>query len=234
MKRKRWSFRVVLAATAGGAVVAACASEGSVGAPVRRDRGGAAPLVPDAAAEPSPFACEVEAGSSCLTATERVCERGAHAAPFCNEVLRCVGTSWERTSGGACASACPAAYSERAPGACDAARAETLLCEYPEGTCGCAPVDAHDEHGPDDEEDAGDELDAGARDAGAEEPGPARYEWRCVRPAAGCPRTRPRLGDRCVTPMTCDYGVCVFEHGALVRCASGRWDAESVPRLCRF
>lgn len=244
MKRKRWSIGVVLA-SASGAVAAACASGADVGAPVRRERGASASL-PDAAVALEPYACEVEAGSSCLTATERVCERGAHAAPFCNEVMRCVGPSWERTSGASCASTCPEAYDTRAPGACDVANAGTLLCAYPEGTCGCAPVHEEDEPEPEDEdagaggrpadEDAGADGggargDGGPRD-GDHAPGATRYAWTCVKPAVGCPRTRPRLGDRCVTPMTCDYGVCVFEHGALVRCASGRWDVEHVP--CRF
>lgn len=255
MKRKRWSIGVVLVATAAGAVGAACASSADVGAPVRRERGATAPL-PDAAAELEADVCELEPRSSCLTATERVCERGAHPAPYCNEVMRCVGPSWERTRAATCATACPAAYDPRAPGACDVANAGTLLCAYPEGTCGCAPADAEDEHEADDGEDAGDvdpSDDAGAdggawddagvgggaredgdarHDGGEPGDGPTRYVWTCVKPAPGCPRTRPRLGARCVTPMACDYGVCVFEHGALVRCASGRWDVERVP--CRF
>ncbi|MBX3200208.1 MAG: hypothetical protein KF850_39605 [Labilithrix sp.] len=214
MKRKRWSIGVVLVTAAAGAVGAACASSADVGAPVRRERGATASL-PDASVELEVDVCELEPGSSCLTATERVCERGAHAAPYCNEVMRCVGSSWERTRAAACAATCPAAHDPRAPGACDVANAGTLLCAYPEGTCGCAPAHVEDE----------DEADDGGVS-------PTRYVWTCVKPAPGCPRTRPRLGARCVTPMECDYGVCVFEHGALVRCASGRWDVERVP--CRF
>jgi len=124
----------------------------------------------------------------------------------------------------ACADTCPSAYVTELPDGCAIPNAGTLLCEYPEGTCGCAPIRPIE---PDmDGGDGGQDLDAGDVDAGDVDAGPTVYEWRCITPEAGCPRTRPAIGTECVRPMRCDYGDCLFEDGVTMRCYSGHWQAE--------
>ncbi len=174
------------------------------------------------------------------------CEEKLFANVKCNSLLRCDSTGYwaEDESALPCAVDCPSAYVESV----DSSRCGppgdnvvSLLCEYPEGTCGCAPVyaDGDDAGAEAGAKDAGDAAakdsgsEAGAKDGGADggdEPGPEpiAYTWRCVKPEAGCPRTRPRIGDSCVVPMACDYGSCVFPEGVTMRCSGKEWTVEEV------
>jgi hypothetical protein len=158
------------------------------------------------------------------------CEIGEHPNPLCNLEIVCTST-WEVEHDAAtCEDECPADLVLEREGACDIPNAKTLRCEYPDQgyTCGCAPVytdpDAGDAGPGEPADDAGE-----IGDGGIEEPGriPATYVWRCVQPAPGCPRVRPRFGLQCVRPMTCDYGGCVFEDGwragLSVECSGGFW-----------
>ncbi|HVM68322.1 MAG TPA: hypothetical protein VM204_00620, partial [Gaiellaceae bacterium] len=242
VKRKRGILPIALGAALAAVLVAACSTGAEVEPPIRRGGDTSAPAPrPDASALADPE-CLAEAGTSCATATERVCERGEHAARDCNEVLRCVDSSWVATARTDCLASCPATADAPPAGACDVANAGTLLCSYAEVTCGCAPVleseedegdDARDGGGGPDGEDAGaTATDGGSRELDAGAPS-RRYEWKCVTAEPGCPKTRPRLGERCVRPMSCDYGACLFEHGALMGCHGGRWDSEDGRDPCR-
>ncbi|MDF2691952.1 MAG: hypothetical protein K0S65_335 [Labilithrix sp.] len=186
----------------------------------------------DAGSADTPRTCDgAREGSACFNSSTRAsftgsCEDKKLANPACNATLRCLGNEWTRgvPQRSACATGCPAAYVAEMPdGSCAIPRANTLICEYPEGTCGCAPVRAVDW-------DAGDggsgepDEDAGESDAG--DAGPTAYEWRCVTPAAGCPRKRPRIGDDCVLPMSCDYGDCLFDDGVTMHCYDQHWRAD--------
>ncbi len=172
------------------------------------------------------YACEYQG--------PQACELGDAANVRCNDVLSCVGYRWRPADAGPpCTTACPAAFTFDEPdGACSAETASTLLCEYPEGMCGCARasrlVDAST-----DADAAGDDPDAG--DAG--DAGP--YVWTCIqaKEQEGCPRTRPRLGARCVRRVTCDYGSCVFDDGIVVECrgsTSESFWSQGTPVGCRL
>jgi hypothetical protein len=177
-----------------------------------------------------------------------VCEIGEHPNPACNSLLRCdAGRGrWEEEQEAlACdEEECPTAFTLERNGACDGPSAPTLRCAYPEQgyTCGCAPFftepgDGGADGGTDgggEPEDAGKIADAGAdADAGPTGRIPAGYAWTCVKPQSGCPRTRPPVGTRCVLPMDCDYGECVFESktnvgGLHLECeARGFWRIRS-------
>jgi hypothetical protein len=185
----------------------------------------------DAGSADTPGACDqADEGSSCFnfSPSENIsasCEHKKLANPACNATLRCLGNEWTRAAPerSLCATECPTAYVAEMPdGGCAIPNAGTLICEYPEGTCGCAPIRAVD---PDAGEGGAGEPDedAGESDADA---GPTVYEWRCVTPAAGCPRTRPRIGDDCVLPMSCDYGDCLFDDGVTLGCYDHHWQVE--------
>jgi hypothetical protein len=177
------------------------------------------------------FPCDHAAeGGTCSIDT--TCEVGDAANPACNAQLTCTGLyQWEDPGRQheTCATDCPGAFSPTAPEAtCRQPLSYTLICEYEEGTCGCAPVL------PD-----GGLADADASDADAEAGGDAdfdaaslTYAWTCVKPAAGCPHRRPRIGAPCVRPMTCDYGACVFMDGIAVTCNGGdSWVESGGPHL---
>ncbi len=191
--------------------------------------GAPAPVFDAGAPREHPDTCDVDEGDSCFGPTADACETKKHANPTCNGSLDCTGSVWKRrpAARSTCASECPAAYGEDQPEACAIPNAGTLICEYFEGTCGCAPVlpvdaDAGDAgDAGEDAEDAG-ESDGGETDAGSLR----RYEWRCIKAEAGCPRMRPVIGSDCVRPMTCDYGDCLFEDGIRMRCYSGTWSSE--------
>jgi hypothetical protein len=164
--------------------------------------------------------CSVTSGSSIT-----FCEVKKLANRACNAVLRCNGGyEWaseipEKTD---CATKCPEAYVADRADACAFPGAGSLICEYPEGTCGCAPVRPVGDGG-----DGGDgDASEGSEDAGESDAG-TLYEWRCVKPAVGCPRTRPSIGSDCVVPMRCDYGDCLFEDGLKVYCSDGQWAPAS-------
>lgn len=184
-------------------------SRGFAPAPVPFDAGSSRPVE----VEPSPCE-EAQATYACDYGGPPACELGDAANVRCNAVLTCVGTNWRLDDAGPpCATACPAAFAlDAADGACSGDDAPTRLCEYPEGLCGCVHPSRIGDASIDG--DAGDESDAG--DAGP-------YVWTCVpsKHQDGCPRTRPRLGDRCVRKVTCDYGSCVFDDGILVECRGG-------------
>jgi hypothetical protein len=179
--------------------------------------------------------CEtVTEGISCYSGgiTATTCEQGASANASCNPHLFCNDEHvWEKEppQRAVCAGAavCPATYTASAPDdLCKRPDAIGLLCEYDEGTCGCAPVGGIDRSRPGfPKKDAG-ENDASAADAGtASDAGPRTYEWKCIQADrdAGCPRRRPREGIDCVRPLNCDYGYCVFEDGLRMDCYQGSW-----------
>lgn len=185
-----------------------------------------------------PSACEfVHEGEYCYEAAEQAgCERRTSANIHCNTVIACENyvRVLEVPLNPACATACPSAFTEVAPDACAQAHADTLICEYESGTCGCVPVGSSLDGGvhPDVDADAGttSEADAGADagdDAGddAGEAPHVTYEWRCIKPVTGCPRVRPTEGDTCVRPMTCNYGDCLFPDGVQMKCEGGAWAA---------
>lgn len=189
---------------------------------------------PDASSE---LCDNVSEGTDCYRSFDDArCEKGEHPNGNCNPHLGCNDDSvweWLPPPRAVCAptSACPAAYTESAPDdLCQRPDAISLLCEYDEGTCGCAPVrrPATDDDAGEDADadaDAGADADASDADAGATDAGSRAYEWRCVHPDrdAGCPRRRPREGFACVRPMTCDYGDCVFEDGYRMDCSNRIW-----------
>lgn len=187
--------------------------------------------------------CEtVVEGVSCYTSrVVTSCEQGPGANANCNSHLSCDDGLWtkeppQRTS---CApiAACPATYTESVgDDLCKRPDAISILCEYDEGTCGCAPVGGVIKPGTpkDAGKDSGDSGDAQVpTDAGSKaDAGPRTYEWKCVQPDhdAGCPRRRPREGIDCVRPLHCDYGYCVFEDGYQMNCSTGSWVRELLKR----
>ncbi len=215
----------------GALLVAACDSDkfypstGSRGfapAPVPFDAGNSKP------AEVPPSPCEAaQAGSVCTYSGPQSCERGDAANVGCNEVLTCTSAEWRRGVGRTCATTCPSTFGDAPDGACEEpATAPSVLCEYPEGLCGCVHSSRIG--------DASTDGDAGDDDGG--DAGP--YVWTCV-PAKhqdGCPRARPRLGDRCVRKVTCDYGSCVFDDGILVECRGATeafWERATAKPECQ-
>ncbi len=187
---------------------------------------------PDAARATSEPCAASKEGTSCAAGPAEGCEQKTLANPRCNVVLTCdYDFSW-RTSRELtdCATDCPAAFATEAPSACAGPHSDSRICEYQEGTCGCAPLFASPSS---DGGDAGSPVDAAAGDAGdADADGdtgntPIGYEWRCVTPAAGCPRTRPANGASCVRPMSCDYGECVFRDGVRMDCEEGFWRSHT-------
>lgn len=178
------------------------------------------------------------------------CERGDSANANCNPHLVCSTKGlWttEAPQRAVCAptTACPTSYTETVPDAlCKRPDAKSLLCEYDEGLCGCAPVGGldrgtsgtiptkKDAGAKDSGSDSGHALDAGAPPSDA---GTRTYEWKCVHADrdAGCPRRRPREGIECVRPLNCDYGYCAFEDGFRMDCYSGNWVRDtSRSELC--
>lgn len=228
---------------AGSAAVAACAllaacnfgSDISFGSGGGFSGGSSSGTVPGEPTPPGP--CEsAQVGSGCGRSS-LVCEQPGSANAACNAHVSCDGEVWqvEPPVEPACATECPKAYVDELPDGCAVENADTLLCAYPEGTCGCVPVfaDAPDAGPADagDADDAGEGYeDAGHSDAGDSGPAPRAYTWKCVTPEAGCPRTRPLTGAQCVRPLSCDYGACLFEDGVRMRCYSGRWSVEE--RAC--
>jgi hypothetical protein len=237
-RRRLW--RALGAAAAASAAVVACNLDGtSFSSSPGFFPGSGGGLDSGVTQLPPPPCDRASEGNSCGATALSVCEKGTNGNAKCNTVLRCEsGSRWDPDPKETCSDDCPPQYAkERPDGACEAPLAHNLICEYPDGTCGCAPASAVKDGGPDG--DAGDgEADAEAPDAdvpdagksdGGKDAGP--YVWTCVAPAAGCPRTRPRLGSRCVKPMTCDYGRCVFDDGLSVRCSSGFW-SEAATKPC--
>ncbi len=177
--------------------------------------------------EPSHACDDPEEGASCYGVDPRsnLCETKVHANEACNARLRCDDYAWsaEPAVKRDCPTDCPSTYVTDLPDGCSAPNAGALLCEYPEGTCGCAPVrPGHADGGADGGEDV---EDAGGLDGGGDG-GPTVYEWKCVTAEPGCPKTRPRAGAPCARRIECDYGSCVFEDGVAMAC-TGVWSVES-------
>lgn len=173
--------------------------------------------------------CQTFTSSGNVTRSDE-CELGEDPNPVCNTRLECQGKRWVAIDPpAACVHDCPSSLVLERDGGCEGADAKTLRCEYPDQayTCGCAPFYT-DAGAPD----AGNVADGGKPDAG-NKPGriPAGYRWSCVKPAAGCPRQRPRLGAACVKPLSCDYGRCVFEDGEEdgleLRCYGQAWERQT-------
>jgi hypothetical protein len=165
------------------------------------------------------------------------CEIGTSANSFCNQRYLCTSGRWEldpreppgRTPS-QCAYTCPSVFSDVAPaGICDGPTAIATICEYPDGVCGCAPVDGI--HDPCLDVEPGDAGGEGGTTDASTDAGPTRkYEWRCVKTGpteAGvkCPHLRPREGRECVVQFSpgCDYGSAVFEDGVQMGCDNNGW-----------
>lgn len=244
MRVRRATFVGTCAVAYVAALAAACDSESFYGT------GGGAGFVPGgtgrfdsgAGTRPvTPSPCDEAApGDTCEYATSvapQECELGDAANIACNVILTCNTYEWRLADAIApsCDGVCPVAFTPEAPdGACEGAGAPSLLCAYPEGTCGCARVSRIDAGVI---ADAGDDLDGGDADvddagedaASGEDAG--AYAWTCIQAnrAAGCPRERPSLGSRCVRDMRCDYGACLFDNGIAVRCRGGKtatWERD--------
>lgn len=218
MPVKRALLRTTLGALLVSASAVACLTDPDEGFYGFASGGGSTTY--DASVPPFESACsQIKAGDGCGYNDDpsTPCEVSAFANYRCNYELAC-NTShvWQQVgakAGCAPVSACPAAYTETNPDGCTIAQSSSLICEYDEGTCGCALVDDVQDA------DAGADADASMPDASA------HYEWRCVQADhdAGCPRKRPRSGTECVRPIMCDYGACVFEDGVEMDCYSGFW-----------
>jgi len=198
-------------------------------------------------------ACDgIRIGQACYALTPTggsvTCEIGTSANSACNPFLTCTNGHWEQVdttparTPSQCAFTCPSAFTEVGPpGICDGPTAIATICEFPEGTCGCAPVDGVDTSCPaiHDPGDAGGEGgtsdggDAGVTSAG--DAGTKKYEWRCVKPRptdadAGvkCPHVRPREGRECVVRglPDCDYGFADFEDGVRMGCDTNGWVSD--------
>lgn len=222
-------------------VVAACGDE--TGAPSGR------------ATRPEPMAPRFVSGPACETARigqactgPELCELGDADDIACNRLLRCNGFAWELAQAARSCMACKG----REAGTCGA------LCGF-EGDgviCGCElPAEPADDAGSDagTETDGGDGGDGGDNDAGSDggvgeldeeagadagvdarfEPGTPSTEtgagWRCVEVRRGCPRRRPRIGEPCVKPMSCDYGACTLDRGVAIACSGGFWVEDAIP-----
>lgn len=226
MRAFRWT---VLTAIAISSLVVACDLGDDLLFPPTPGFGGTGAFF-DAGSRSNPkSACDdITEGARCFASQATACEAKEHANLACNSVMRCSASAWRRTppERDECAAECPSAYVAERPDACAFPNAGTLVCEYPEGTCGCAPVRPVKPDAGDGADGGDDSTDAGETDAGEADAGPVVYEWRCVTPEAGCPRTRPAVGTECVRPMSCDYGDCVFEDGVRMRCYSGDWATE--------
>ena len=151
-------------------------------------------------------------GSAC-NQTGVTCEYGASPDQRCNTTLSCepdasFGMRWMARPSVLCPSyACPG--SAAAVGtidgtpctlpAADAATsdADELVCPLADGSCACTTgIDAAHKH--------------------------ART-WVCVKPASGCPSTRPLVGQTCAKPRLCDYGSCDFKRGMRMECDATEW-----------
>ena len=180
--------------------------------------------------EPSHACDDPQEGASCYAAKSpyAVCETKLHANQACNVWLRCDDDTWSADPAlkQDCPTDCPSTYVADLPDGCSAPNAGALICEYPEGTCGCAPVRPDRPSSPDGGADGGEDVeDAGVVDGGGDA-GPTVYEWKCVTAEPGCPRTRPRVGAPCTRPINCDYGNCVFEDGVVMTC-TGVWHVRT-------
>lgn len=238
--------KLAFAALASSLILAACDLSYDRGDPFFGS--GASPPSSSSGRYEPPSVCEsAVSGAACdfsdMTGTS--CERGASANPRCNEILSCSNGRWIRSivTQAGCDADCPSTMTEDAGAACSLPNANAWICEYPEGTCGCAFAAATDDPldggadaesspsldpDPDPDPDAAADTDSGIDAGDAGHTGP--LIWRCVRPEVGCPRTRPRAGAECVRPLYCDYGASLFEDGIAMRCENHRWSCEPASR----
>lgn len=191
--------------------------------------GGGSFLDAGSRSEPSHACDDPQEGTSCSAIGSRyaTCETKLHANQACNARLHC-DHAWsaEPARKQDCPTDCPSTYVADLPDGCSAPNADALICEYPEGTCGCAPVRPDRPSSPDGGADGGEDVeDAGEVDGGGDA-GSTVYEWKCVTAEPGCPRTRPRAGAPCTRRIDCDYGSCVFEDGVVMTC-TGEWSIRT-------
>lgn len=140
-------------------------------------------------------------GAACSLATLQ-CEYGSDPRVSCNVVATCNSShQWMvvatdlfcSTDGGA---ACPAKQADVPVG--QSCSPLNLLCEYPDGLCGCTRI-AH-------------QYD----------------RWVCDKPNPQCPYPRPRLGTACTQDQqSCDYGSCTALGGIVEKCVGGTWHQEN-------
>jgi hypothetical protein len=125
----------------------------------------------------------------------------------CADRAECHGGAWQKVQNDCqvppdTQKICPATRAAVPEGAACSAEA---ACLFPEGRCDCTmsrggPV----------------QIDGGR-------------SWICVKPAAGCPAARPRLGSACETEaLTCNYGACSVTGGKLLACRGGNWQEDQV------
>jgi hypothetical protein len=157
-------------------------------------------------------------GASCPnTAVE--CEYGTNFDLQCDVLAQCYGNvnstgTWMLTepTPSSCSNpdpgvgpGCPANFAAaKMGGVCTSVG---LVCDFPEGRCGCAAPQN------------GDPLPPGFDAA----PPPAT--WACAGPPGnGCPTERPRVGALCSDPnATCFYGACGVPGSSLISCVFGTW-----------
>jgi hypothetical protein len=53
--------------------------------------------------------------------------------------------------------------------------------------------------------------------------------WVCVKPSAGCPSSRPLIGQPCTGANLCDYGSCSFKRGLWMQCNGSAWFTRGSP-----
>ncbi len=192
-------------------------------------------------------ACETAGVGRACTGPE-LCEIGDADDLSCNRHLRCNGFAWEladsaRTGNGARACTVCAGIEAGTCGALCGSEDEGVICGCTtaadagrevarDGGADADSGDAETDASIDAEADAGD-ADA-AHDAETDTAPDAEVAaapidpWRCVGIRRGCPRRRPRVGEPCVKPMSCDYGACVLDRGVSMACSGGFWTEEMI------
>jgi hypothetical protein len=147
-------------------------------------------------------------GSPCAYAS-LVCEYGTSPHIVCNDLVTCQNGVWTYPSPtpGPLSSfcmidpMCPAAFNAP-PTASTCVNDPDIVCDYPQGSCGCYPGFY--------------DPDAGDPSAG----------WMCESPSpTTCSEVRPHLGTPCAdTDQMCSYAACIDEGGDFQQCASnGVW-----------
>jgi len=119
----------------------------------------------------------------------------------CNTIVKCIDNAWTTQREGQCPlDACPktrADLVEGGPCTLPAGINVELLCDYPEGACGCTEG-----------------TGTGVKHA---------LTWVCIPPQTACGDHRPRVGQSCVDASPCEYGACVFANGVRMFCESSVW-----------
>ncbi|MCW5831281.1 MAG: hypothetical protein KIS78_02340 [Labilithrix sp.] len=158
-----------------------------------------------------PIACSYEPRENApCTQRNAICEYGASPDTRCNTLFVCAhdsqyGSYWTEQTPPSCTAECPSS-SEIVDGApCDlgdagASPEAELHCTTSVATCVCTT----------------------GRDGANAHP----RQWVCTVPAAGCPTSRPLLGQPCSGVRSCDYGACASKRGMRMICEDDVWQTE--------